>query len=735
MNQPITLCGCSPTPLAHYLKALGVLRLLSEQLPLGALRPRGAWIGETFVLHTTLDRAAVEHFFLHDYRPTPVLAPWNGGSGFYLREKKLDERDSVTGKKLKSGKRSEPTEATRALDRIEGAKASRFSALSKCISLCRNALRELGLDAAPKEESKAALLTFLRSRLPEAFVNALDAGYVVLAQEAKPPPLLGTGFNDGNLDFSNNFLQRVVDLFDLTSGDPAPSSAALLAGSLFAEPTCGLTDNAIGQFFPHAAGGANSTSGFDAKSLVNPWDFIFMLEGALLFGAAAVKRLETAGPGELAYPFSVRPSGFGYASAGETDAAARCELWAPLWERPASLAELRQVLGEGRAQLPSRAARDGFEFTRAVSSLGVDRGLSAFQRYSFAPRNGLAFFATPLDRVPVHRHARATELLDDLDQNNWLDRVRRAGRDDRAPNRVASSVRQMEQAALALLRSSQQAVEEHAAVEAMLLAVADTEAALARSLRWTKEKGLPPVSMLGSLWWENLRHGKDAELDLAAGLAALKQPLLRVHWEPLDLEKPLPAWDENSREVIWRDTVLVETLLTVHQRRIVKADKDASLPTPAYFVSPASIVCFLDGQTDDQHLARLARALSLVQLPPDADRNRNQVSDESYAVSCAKLPALFALPRLALAGKAPPDFDETMPRLTAILRRGASGDGTTATRLAVQRLRGSGFTPALREVPTTGPSVCRALAATLFPLSQPALAALAEHLRPLRTQD
>ena len=35
---------------------------------------------------------------------------------------------------------------------------------------------------------------------------------------------------------------------------------------------------------------ANSTSGFDAKPLVNPWDFVLMLEGALLFGAAAVKR-------------------------------------------------------------------------------------------------------------------------------------------------------------------------------------------------------------------------------------------------------------------------------------------------------------------------------------------------------------------------------------------------------------------------------------------------------------
>jgi len=31
--KPIPLPGCAPTPLAHYLKALGVLRLLAEQLP------------------------------------------------------------------------------------------------------------------------------------------------------------------------------------------------------------------------------------------------------------------------------------------------------------------------------------------------------------------------------------------------------------------------------------------------------------------------------------------------------------------------------------------------------------------------------------------------------------------------------------------------------------------------------------------------------------------------------
>jgi CRISPR-associated protein Csx17 len=171
----------------------------------------------------------------------------------------------------------------------------------------------------------------------------------------------------------------------------------------------------------------------------------------------------------------------------------------------------------------------------------------------------------------------------------------------------------------------------------------------------------------------------------------------------------------------------------VHQRRILKADKDSSFPAPTYAVSPASIACFLNGQTDDQRLARLARALSLVEIPPEADRSRGPISDEDRVTACAKLPALFGLPRLALTGKSP-DTGENMPRLTAILRRGASGDGGAATRLAVQRLRGSGFTPALREVPASGPSVRRALAATLFPLCQKVLETLREQFRPLTIQ-
>ena len=87
-SDRLTLQGCSPTPLAAYLKALGVLRLLSSGANSVTGEPtdphvRGWWEGERFHLQTALGRDDVLWFFLHDYAPSPVIAPWNGGSGFY----------------------------------------------------------------------------------------------------------------------------------------------------------------------------------------------------------------------------------------------------------------------------------------------------------------------------------------------------------------------------------------------------------------------------------------------------------------------------------------------------------------------------------------------------------------------------------------------------------------------------------------------------------------------------
>ena len=76
-----TLKGCSPVPLAHYLKALGILRLVVEQR--ADCEARGWWDGEHFCLMSMLSREELEAFFLEKYEPTPLLSPWNKGCGFF----------------------------------------------------------------------------------------------------------------------------------------------------------------------------------------------------------------------------------------------------------------------------------------------------------------------------------------------------------------------------------------------------------------------------------------------------------------------------------------------------------------------------------------------------------------------------------------------------------------------------------------------------------------------------
>jgi hypothetical protein len=97
MPDPLVLEGCRPTPLASYLKALGILRLVAEQKDPEA---RGCWHADRFHLRTALDRAGLMRFFLEEYKPTPIIAPWNGRAGFLEGESDDEAESSRAGAQL-----------------------------------------------------------------------------------------------------------------------------------------------------------------------------------------------------------------------------------------------------------------------------------------------------------------------------------------------------------------------------------------------------------------------------------------------------------------------------------------------------------------------------------------------------------------------------------------------------------------------------------------------------------
>ena len=300
-GEPLALNGCAPTPLASYLKALGVLRLVSSpanHVSGEAADPhaRGWWENECFHLRTTLGHDALLHFFLYDYAPSPIIAPWNGGSGFYPK----DNKDGF-----------EPLAAHRVADRFEH--------ISSAIEYSNLAVDSLALAERPEGAAKVELVSALRAGLPDTALHWLDATLALSGDGLAYPQLLGTGGNDGRLDFTNNFMRRLVSrgkppgLFDPSTGRPSNDAETLIDSALFGTPTAGLSSTAVGQFAPGAAGGPNATTGYSSGSEVNPWDFVLMLEGATAFAGTTTRPV----------PVSVRASLSRFEPSGQAGAGSK----------------------------------------------------------------------------------------------------------------------------------------------------------------------------------------------------------------------------------------------------------------------------------------------------------------------------------------------------------------------------------------------------------------------------
>ena len=705
----LKLHGCAPVPIAHYLKALGILRLVGEQCDARAL---GCWKGNTFELTSPLDRESLLKFFLEDYQPTPIIAPWNGGSGFFSKDNK------------------------EGIDPIRNAVGRRFARYQSAIKTAGECLTELGLTEKPEKEIKETLLTLCRNRSPEEALEWLDSAFVLTGDGAKYPPLLGTGGNDGRLEFTNNFMQRLVEVFQLPDGGPAKLCSSWLENALFGTMLPVLVRGGIGQFSPAAGGGANATTGFDSPPSTNPWDFIFMLEGAILFAGAAMKRLETVEMGQLAYPFCVKQAGVGYGSAALSDETnSRCEMWMPLWEQPAALAELKSLLGEGRAQVGGRSARNGVDFARAVATLGVDRGISAFQRYGFQVRNGLAYFATPLERVIVRRNQLASQLLAPID--DWLEKFRRAARADGAPTSIQRAARAIEVAIVAFCKTA-----DAPRIQELLISLGEAEDALARSWKWTRESFLAPLPLLAPQWLREANTGT-AEFRLAAALASVtafhgKTPLpLRCHLEPVcpdgGREKRWYSWTETvETNVVWREGDLAGVLNALFARRVMLAAKSGakSYPDSAMIPArPADIAAFIEGRTDDRLLARLLWGMVLIDFGGDYSGDFKV----GFPSERRDPPALYALLKLCFSRHELRGAH--VPIIPAIHQRARAGDGLQSSLLAARRLRASGLAPAIDRIPAQGASVIRSAAALIFPLTEGDLSSIAERvLRPTEQQ-
>lgn len=702
MIHVLDLAGCAPTPLAHYLKALGILRLIGEQADPKA---RGWWENERFRLATSLSADELRRFFLDRYEPTPIFNPWGGRSGYY------------PGSSEKS--------ARQALLAIEQAKGERFDQFRAAIASVRDVIGKVTGGGKPDSTDQSQQLVMLLRRQVRGRSSAwMDTVTALVGTgndvSVEQPALIGTGGNEGSGSYTSAYMAAVVKCLIERVCDGAITVA------LFGGPHTGAdSDQFFGQFVP--------------SGTTTPWDLLLAFEGAVTVRSAVSSRNATTSNKWMSSPFFVAPSSFGYASGSRLDEfvlnkgkelPGRGEQWFPLWTSPMVASEVAHLFLEGRAATKHGHASDGWSMLRAVTSLGVRRGIDGFVRYGYQQRRGLAIFAVPLGRFRVpDRCSPALACLDDLE--SWLPRLHRFSAARAAPARLVQVERRLADALFAVAQHPDEAQR----WQTVLIALSAVEAVQKQGTGFAAG----PVPPLRPDWFA-AADDRSHELRLALALALQKAGYsgeyaswwntTRRHWLPLERSRPdrfaRSGTGRQARLQVGPEVVMAgrrgshDAIALVGRRLAEGSHSDTGrVPLIAAWRAAASgeaLAALTAGEVDLDRTLALARALMAIDTRAwarqpallETPKGSRYPDDGWMVVRLALLP-------WPLVGAQGGEIDiGTDP---AVFRRLAAGDAATAVGLARRRLAAAGVRTAVRAA-TVPPYTAQLWAAALaFPIS------------------
>ncbi len=762
------LTGCAPAPLAHYLKALGILRLVAEQRDPAA---RLWWQDEHAVLATTLDADELRRFFLEEYAPSPIIAPWNAGSGFYTGKEAAEAADIDSDDEESSDSESdagdeEPESAHRKdmLDTLDSTDDDRLLTLQSAVKLAleqecvqfrhtletaRTAKKALNKDKSNdvlREQSKeadAAKKTLKDKLVRNCFKSWRDvqldwllAG-AIPTEDAKhpvfyPQHLGGSGGANGKLDFANNFVSAVLSVMAPTSKQ---ESRVLLDTVLFRRPrledqelTSGRT---TGMFLPSTIKAANGSVGFISDRKSNPWELILAIEGTLLLQCGVGKKLNGAVSSFAVAPFSVESaasaSGGGPVSKEKTAA----EQWLPLWQRPCMLPEIRQLFLEGRAMVGRSQSVKPVDIARSLGRLGTQRGVQGFVRYGYPQRNGKGHLAVALGQWRTQPNPRRNLSDASLD---WIASLVRASNGKLAPASWRAAARRCDEALLATCRDGHDA----STWEELLLAMGAAESLLAQTPKKAGDVFLHPLSELPAAWLTALPN--NSEMRLAVALAGqvgtqeegsqdCRQPI-RIHFLPFERNRQHNSWDVRAfaehpgPEVVATTGSLLRDAGAI-VRRSLHTGRFALRAGYGHYASLSDLATFLRGEVDESRVQALAQPLMSLDwsvaprlpFPPPSPDDKSVLA--LYGVlRLAHMPSPFEVQGTEYCVKSDP----------AIVQRLLGGDAASALALAARRLTAVGLRPYVRTAVADAAFAQRLAAALIFPIHPDSAAWLAGKL-------
>lgn len=473
------------------------------------------------------------------------------------------------------------------------------------------------LDTKVKKDDS---LWFERSRVDIKKVILLDA-HIVGGRRNQFNPVLGTGGNIGKRDMENTMADAFLKL-KKSRGE----NEAWLNMTLHGCGTCELPEiNSAGTWFVYANKTFNSGQDWYREGEISPWSFILALEGTLLLSGSTGRRLSSKSRPYAAFPYITESPA--PVSDGEIGLS-KAEFWAPLWEQPATLAEINALLERGLARIGQRAAKSPHEFAVAAMAAGVDAGISAFIRFSLRQTTSSQVYeAIPRERIKVNKvESHESKLIEPI--LSWIDKLPFEPLDSKQRGKFKGLRGPVEQSLIKIAAQPNDSEQ----WRKFLLCLADTQKKIDsnKNLR-DRCRALP---FLDSSWFNKCWPTPPPEIHLARAIASIgagtDAPIL-VNINGVEIDKAGNisfSGEHKPHRAVWHNGRLIQVLADIMERRLVDTDAKSSLPLMASHTCSREILSgFLSHTLDHDLIQRWIPALSLIKWRKIDSRPSDKISD------------------------------------------------------------------------------------------------------------
>jgi CRISPR-associated protein Csx17 len=419
----LQLKGCHYEPLGDYLKALGIFRLVAEQLDPAA---RCWWKDGIFHLYLNPDayypldgcsccrlrdqtteteqQKWLEEWFLSVCKFSPFVLPWHTRTQFFsqngLAAQVIVPDTAQLGRMSKvvvdlAAVFAQPVDT--AQEWFDSDREAIKMKDNDLIRMIRNSVRD------------PAIVTFC---------DAL-ASYRKEATAAGNPtwqPFMG---KSGAAESSGQFGATLLKALQLAFQTPGRKVRYGVEQAIADENTrCQSNEFSIGIFWPAQKDDPNLAQSPKGGTVGNPWNVILLFE-ALPVLAGSLSRKHSARKSVPTFPFFTESSLGGnpmLSSADDRQGTSACkgELWLPLWNSPASGADIQSLFSEGRIGPHGTRLHRGRDFVHALGKFGALRGIEAFSRFGVFERSGsgsqTTFITAPLGIHGPHADGELTLL-------------------------------------------------------------------------------------------------------------------------------------------------------------------------------------------------------------------------------------------------------------------------------------------------------------------------------------